>query len=147
MLNDRFTYDAPVEISIKPSNLRPFGTGQITIVGKNFGSSLNVRRDVAIGATSCTDTVWQSDSQVVCLGPKRGTGAYRDVRVRIGGSFLSNTGRTNENPKGLSEAFSYDSPIITAVLPTNGPPVGYTTEMTIFGKNFGFGPAEVSVKT
>ncbi len=117
--------------------------GQITLVGKNFGTTNAIRRDVAIGETPCTDTLWQSDSQVVCLGPKRGTGAYRDVRVRVGGLFRLETGRPNEAKRGLSEAFSYDSPVITAVMPSNGPPAGYTTDMTIMGQNFGFGPLEV----
>ncbi len=79
------------------------------------------------------------------MGPKRGTGAYRDVKVYIGGTFAGGGGRRNDNVRGLSEAFSYDSPVITSVRPTNGAPTGYMYDMTIFGKNFGFGPETVSI--
>lgn len=144
-----FTYDAPLEASIFPTNGPPAGLGAITVVGQNFGTTFDVTRDILVGNTGCSSVEWQSDSSIRCLGLRRGTGAFKNIRVNIGGKFdgISTSGRTNENINGLVWAFSYDRPTISAVSPANGPPRGYVTDMTIYGQNFGFGPEFVSFFT
>lgn len=114
----------------------------MTIVGKNFGARDTTRRSVAVGETACDKVQWFSDTQIACLGLKRGTGSFHNVRVNIEGDFKGGAplgGRVNPSG-GLTSVFSYDRPRIDSILPNNGPTVGYVTAMTIFGRNFGMGP-------
>jgi len=120
----------------------------MTIIGKNFGNRDTITRGVQVGESSCTTVQWFSDSQIACRGLQRGTGSIRTVKVNIGGEFIQGEqigGRVNPSG-GLTEAFSYDRPVITSIFPANGPAKGFETAMTIFGANFGMGPAEAPLE-
>ena len=60
----RFSYDAPVETSIRPANSPLTGNMTLTLFGSNFGAS-NSEMQIILGETSCTSAVWVSDSQVL----------------------------------------------------------------------------------
>jgi len=135
-----FSYDSPMESAILPVNAPLSGTVAITVRGQNFGTENIYNPMIQVGDTTCARVQWISDSEMVCNSLSRGLGGELDVRVALDTASTFNTGRANADPRGLSKAMSYDRPAITAIKPTNGPPRGYFSAITIFGKNFGMGP-------
>lgn len=130
-LFNHFSYDAPSETGIAPSNSPLLGNVSITVYGSNFGS-FGPRVQINIGESRCTSAIWNSDSQVVCSKVIQGTGSLLNTKVRI-------ESRPSESPQGISRVFSYNRPEVLGIYPGNGPPSGYSV-ITLLGKNFGFGP-------
>ena len=130
-LLNHFSYDAPAETRISPANSGLSGNVSVTVYGSNFGS-LKPAIALQVGESFCTSAIWSSDSQVVCSKVIPGTGALRDVKVRV-------QGRPSESPTGISRVFSYNRPEITGIHPGNAPPRGFSV-ITILGVNFGLGP-------
>ncbi|EKX54973.1 hypothetical protein GUITHDRAFT_99619 [Guillardia theta CCMP2712] len=132
--NNFFSYQAPNVTSISPANSPTAGSLQISILGSNFGSSSQPDQNIVIGKTSCTLTLWKSDSSMTCVTP-RGTRSGLDVSVRSGG--LVGT---------FTAGFSFDRPVIESVFPGVTATAGGQS-ITVIGKNFGiFGSSQVTVK-
>ena len=77
------------------------GGAQIKIIGKNFGSSDSISREVLIGSVPCQSTNPIGDTSILCNIPEF-VGYELDVVVRIDGQ--SGTG---------SKLFSYAPPVVT----------------------------------
>jgi len=128
-----FTFDSPVITRGGPVN-GPATAGTVTLYGKNFAVA-DYSGDARFGGTGCEVTKWTSNSLVSCKYPS-GTGEAKSVSfsmaLRVGTS---------------TEVFTYDSPSITDVVGTNGPPSHSSgATVTVLGKNFGTSDYTVTAK-
>jgi hypothetical protein len=159
-----FSYDAPVVTHVNLPNAPTAGGAALTIHGLNLGSanpyagfenlaslfpSNSTRAYIensgfdGVGGQytaptykACTTTTFVSTSQVVCTTPS-GSGAARGVQVVVEGTTLVNLGVSSVATAGnLTGMFSYDDPVLTQMVPSNGPVASGAT-LTMFGKNFG----------
>jgi hypothetical protein len=154
-----FTYDAPVVTMFSPANGAVMGS-VITLLGSNFGVkpaqgslSTSTKPAVSVGAVPCTSTDWISDSQITCALPS-GYGAAKAVAVTVSQTYipplaLMATMRADQlQQRAAAEfertvhtamykgAFSYDIPVMTRLMPSNGPVFGGAS-ITAMGFNFG----------
>ena len=113
----RVKYPSPVILFINPGNGPAKGETEITITGMNFFVGLT---EVYFGSV-LVPAISMTDTQIKVLTPA-GSGT---VQV-----FVTSAGGTSN-----SLSFSYHSPSISALFPTNGPTAG-GTEVTITGINF-----------
>ena len=123
-------YDEPVVTGVNPNHGPTGGGSKITVLGKNFGVQ-DSRPTVSIGHTPCTLTVWQSDSSIVCTVPA-GQGRDHLIEATIIGAH------SKEN---ALVRFSFDSPVVSALSPSNIPPTD-AIALTLYGEAFG-GPDSV----
>jgi hypothetical protein len=123
-------YDEPVVTGVSPNHGPTGGGSKITVLGKNFGVQ-DSRPTVSVGHTPCTLTVWQSDSSIVCTVPA-GQGHDHLIEATIIGAH------SKEN---ALVRFSFDSPVVSAVSPSNIPPTD-AIALTLYGEAFG-GPDSV----
>ncbi len=144
---ETFTYLRPFITNLAPPHTPTSGTSAptVTVVGQNFGSSCaNVSGGdpagtcdfaITIGASRCSKVLWWSDSSLACSVPP-GVGAGLQVAVEAGGQ--TSTGGNN--------AFSYDAPVVTSLMPFTAPSQDPGLPITVFGRNFGTLPgAQVGV--
>jgi len=128
-----FGFDAPIASSIAMTNGPVLGATLISVTGRNLGvldSSLSAK----LAATVCTSPVWTSDSASICV-VSRGTGARLDVSVTVA-----------QQVGTLTEAFTYNHPVIFSVFPVSSPTTAQT-RMFVGGVNFGgFNAAPVSIR-
>jgi hypothetical protein len=122
-----FTYDAPVLSYATLANGPTAGGSISTIVGMNFGYTLD-GDDVftaKVGTQSCSRTDFVTATSAACTVPA--SVGYANVVMNLGvlGQFGSQ-----------SNAFTYDSPKITAISPSNGPAAG-GAQLIFAGSNFG----------
>jgi hypothetical protein len=146
-----FTYDAAIVSGILPSNGAVSGS-TITLLGSNFGvkpkssaGSSIADPIVSVGGVSCESSAWVSNSHITCTVPA-GFGSGKTVEVSVAQTFDSNgpkgaekaaaTLARTEHAAVYKSAFSYDIPVITRMLPSNGPVQGGAT-ITVMGFNFG----------
>lgn len=91
----------------------------------------------------CITTSFISTTEIVCTTPS-GSGAGRGVQVQVEGAQVLHKGKVSTWLAGeLKGQFSYDSPILTHLVPSNAPIASGAT-LTMFGTNFGLsmsGPA------
>ena len=124
--NLQFTYDAPVVTHVDPGNGPTIGGNFITIRGNNFGKSSEIGLvSASIGNTACTTVAAVTDHVAVKCQSSGGYGIALPVRVTVA-SQLSN----------VNLVFSYDIPVITAVVPNVAGTIA-STAVTILGRNFG----------
>jgi len=115
-------YTEPVITSITPANGPTNGGYDVTIVGSNFGDS-GLAVLVSSPTTNCVASSY-TNTRIIC---ELAAGAGKNLVVRVtAGSQNSATGPT----------FSYDSALVTSILPLNGPTAG-GTQIAISGSNFG----------
>jgi hypothetical protein len=108
---------------LSPTHATPKGGQVLTIHGSNFGLG-KAKLSATVGNKPCSHAKWHSDSLVTCRVP-RGLGVNLTVSVFIGGI------------EGvLAGSFSYDRPVITKLIPAEGPATG--GEITVRGANFGW---------
>jgi hypothetical protein len=118
---DGYTYGALAITSIVP-DVGPTGGGQaVTINGTNFGAVANTT--VTFGGSPGTVTAVTSTAITVTT-PARSAGVVDVVVTTAGGTVTKNDG------------YTYGSPVITGVLPNEGPIAGGQT-VTITGTRFG----------
>jgi hypothetical protein len=134
-LSNSFTYDLPVVTNIESTNGPASGQFEITIQGKNFGASADLKVQASIlsqmGGGLCFLTTWTSDSQLTCNTP---VGVGGDASVKV--NFES----APEAFGTLSLAYTFDSPVVlfNDVPPfTLNVPAGKSAVITIQGENFG----------
>jgi len=159
-----FTYDGPVLTHLSRANGPTSGTTMLTINGINLGapspyagqSSTSaslypknttrayVENDLfdSLGSYTgsqfkqCESTAFVSSSQIVCTTPL-GSGAARSVRVEVEGVTVQYNGVTSNYSVGVTlQGFSYDGPVLTLMIPANGP-ITSGASLTLVGKNFG----------
>jgi hypothetical protein len=123
-------YDEPVVTGVNPNHGPTGGGSKITVLGKNFGVQ-DSRPTVSVGHTPCALTVWQSDSSILCTVPA-GEGHDHLIEATIIGAH------SKEN---ALVRFSFDSPVVSAVSPSNIPPTD-AIALTLYGQAFG-GPDSV----
>lgn len=109
---------APTVTAINPTSLNTAG-GALTITGTNFGLTSTVR----VGTQACAVTSRTHEQLICTVAP--GAGAGLTVTV---------TCVAQSNSAGPT--FSYNSPTLTSITPSNGPTAGATT-VTLAGTNFG----------
>jgi len=119
----QYSFDAPVITTSFMVN-GPFAGGVVvTIHGTNFGAR-DLSSTAQVGQTYCASTVYVTNTAVSCTGPA-GYGKALPVRAIYG------------NVVGTAlAAFTYNSPVPTAVLQSNMAQSGGET-VTIWGTNFG----------
>jgi hypothetical protein len=127
-----FTYDAPaVTLAAGATNMPNSAGVSITLSGINFGAT-DSNPKAGVGGTSCQISAWIAATSVSCL-PSGGVGASLAASVEVYG--LGGT---------VSKVFSYDSPVVTALVLNNGPVTAGST-VTIAGQNFGTSAAQIAI--
>jgi hypothetical protein len=117
-------YDKPDITAFSPVNVPATGMSTITIAGDRFSRGLS---QASVGATSCVDTLWSSDSLLRCITPASSSLAM-PLTVRVG-----------DSQDTAPFAISFDAPIVTAVtqrasdLRVRSPGL----LLTVYGSNFG----------
>jgi hypothetical protein len=126
-----FTFDAPVVTSAARLNLPSTGGETVTVQGVNFGLS-DYSATVGVGKTACMTSAWSSLTSVNCGSPPGGGAGYgiAVTVVDVAGS--------------LSNAFSFDSPVLSSVIGSNGP-VSHGAVLTLHGAGFGLADNTPSV--
>eukprot|EP00961_Rhodomonas_salina_P175842 2370678-Rhodomonas_salina.1 len=117
------SYDRPTVSGILPRSGPTTGSGKMYLEGQNFGH-LGAAITVYIGNTECSSPEFLSNSLLSCIWTQ-GVGANLDARVQVE-SLVG----------GLTHAFSYYSPFVSAVRVLQGPASGGGI-LTIFGSQFG----------
>jgi hypothetical protein len=125
--------DVPSASSITSTNCPVLGALFISIFGRNIGT-LDSSLSIKLAASACTSPARISDSAALCF-VGRGTGANINVSVKVA-----------ERAGTLSQAFTYNHPLIFSVFPVSSPTTAQT-RMFVGGVNFGgFNAAPVSVR-
>jgi len=116
-----FTYDQGVVTVLAPRNGPTDGGALLTLSGTNFGAA--PAASVRVGTTVCASNLWVTATSIVCTASFGvGTALNANIELDVIGTF--------------SQAFSYDSPAVTSVMPANAPLSGGAS-LTLTGKNFG----------
>lgn len=163
VLDRSWTFDAPILEAILQPNGPTSGGAALSIIGRNFGWKYtdsagliykSSETPAALVSTSsetikCSTTTWISDSSVACITPP-GVGQVNSVSVDTGCRYAScaDISRQAINAGTIQSAFTYDGPVVTAVVPygldqegkpttiANGP-TGGGAVVTLLGTNFG----------
>jgi hypothetical protein len=98
------SYDAPIS-SFSPANIPSFGKTSVSIFGSSFGIA-DYSSASRLGGTPAEAVFWVSDSAVVC----RASAGLRPTR-----SGSVTVGRAVDS---MTEAMSYDAPIISSAMVT-----------------------------
>jgi len=119
----------PVLSSTSPTNGRTLVSGlrNMTVFGSDFGSADN-SPSVSMGGVVCTSSEWISDSSMVCRLQFVGFHP-QDVSLRV-------SGYEGDGDVTLNDAFTFDAPLVTSLLVSNGPSAG-GSHITVQGYNFG----------
>lgn len=129
-----FSYDGPIITHLTAFNGPTTGGFPVTVLGLNFGPTAPYTGAYSIGAGAgvsvrkCLpekDNAWLSSTTVVCASGPPTSGSSMRFHVDVDGQV--GTG---------APVFSYDSPIVTVVSPSNGPTTGGAM-LTVRGTNFG----------
>ena len=124
-----FSYDAPIITGVTPLTAITDGGTIITITGTSFGSS----GTLLIGTVPCDQagpgTSW-GHTQVLCQ-LRAGQGTNYPISIIV-------SGQTNTVANQNAYVFSYLPPVVSTLLPSNGPTVGGISHViTMYGANFG----------
>jgi hypothetical protein len=122
-LNLGFSYDPPAISFSAHVNGATSGGVSVTIHGSNFAAE-DASATARIGSTACRTTSWTTLTSVMCSVPLGAGGARRAV-VDVDGQAGTR-----------SLAFSYDSPVVAAVVQKNAPTASGAV-LTVTGTNFG----------
>ena len=156
-----FSYNAPAVSVVAPANgpsrartvltvIEGFGEVAapwvLTLTGANF-HVINPSPSVRVGQTSCSSSLWSSDSSILCT---LSSGfSYGKEGTENGGQFvLVSFAGPNTTTTSVTRAFTYDAPSITAILPptTNSSQEGKFA-FTVLGSSFGaWAPASSSME-
>lgn len=118
-----FSYASPTITSVSPLTGVTSGGTSITITGTSFDTS-GTGSAVTLDGNTCAVTSW-SHTQIICTTPP-GYGASRTIRVTARtGKFATNS------------LFSYATPSLSTVTPSQIPTDTSTTTITLAGANFG----------
>jgi len=112
-LSQVFTFDAPV-LNPFVSNSPQSGHVRISMIGINFGA-YDMSSVAKVGGSICYETLWQSDTLIVCTVPKTGA-TPGGAGVEIASKDLVLTLPSHELV--LTNAVSFDP--MSAMLPTSG---------------------------
>jgi hypothetical protein len=121
-LTGAFTFDSPVITKGHPTNGPALAT-TLTAYGLNFAKA-DYSAKTRLGGSAVGTTAWTSDSAVASFAHS-GVGGLHDVVFTIATQLNS-----------LERVFTFDDPVITTVLGTNGMATG-GTDISIYGMNFG----------
>jgi hypothetical protein len=132
------TYDTPVLTAFMAPNAPPSASSTISLLGFNFGNYVAEPVVAAVGGTSCTTSVWISQTHVNCAVPV-GLDYAKEIQLTV---TACPTGKldcpTPQKVFGKSlKSFSYDSPVVTHYFPSNALPRDGKAIITISGTNFG----------
>jgi len=120
--NQLFSYSKPLVQSFTPDHAPPSGGSVLSITGKHFGLT-DSDPTVYVGGTACKQSLWVSDTSVMCRLPER-TGFNLSVEVEVDGQVSDPVAR-----------FDFSPPVVEAVLPSLAPAAG-GYEVEIRGRNF-----------
>jgi hypothetical protein len=122
-----YSVDAPVLSSAAGSMLAnggAVGGTTVTVSGLNFGSDAGRKAFVQVGASACMNTLWVSDTALLCGSPA-GLGLNQPI------AFVVQT----DQPAVFQAAprFSYDAPSVTHAIKQEQA----VSSLTLYGRNFG----------
>jgi hypothetical protein len=120
------TFDPPVLTWHWAYNGPTSGGVSITMFGLQFGTS-DVTPTVSVGHSVCLTSSWTSRSSVLCLAAS-GVGGSQSLTAQLIQSISGTSGAK----------FSYSSPVVTHISPTQGGSIGGTI-IYIDGLSFGAG--------
>jgi hypothetical protein len=102
------------------------GSRSVTVKGIGFGSvnRSSYTLGVRLGDSACEATEWVSSTAVRCASA---SGVFATRRVLL---------TSGQEPSTLTEAYSYERPMLSEILPANAAATGRMT-ITCFGSNFG----------
>ncbi len=122
-----FSYLGPTLASIAPLSGPTSGGATLTLTGSNFGPA---GAAVTVGGVSCPLTS-QTHTELLCTLPA-GAGASQAVQVTVAGQASG------------TRTFSYNAPLLSSLMPSNGPTAGGAV-LTLTGTNFGAAGATVTI--
>eukprot|EP00960_Hanusia_phi_P054193 762567-Hanusia_phi.AAC.1 len=125
-----FSYMGPTLVGIARQNGPATGGVQVTLQGKNFGSSESSPKGRA--GTAAEGTIWTSDTQVI-LQPSSALFPKATFSMTVARSVNTD-----------ARIFSIDVPYLTDISPSNSP-VLYRPSLDIAGQNFGTSDYSLSV--
>ena len=99
------------------------GSGSVTVQGAGVGL-VGMTAMVRAGQTGCEGTEWESDTSVRCLA-EHGQRGTRRIFVTAGVQVIT-----------FTESFSFDSPSLSLMFPTNNPTTGKISA-TVRGSSIG----------
>ena len=121
-----YTYDTPQVSSKRVGNEILLGNSILTVIGNGFGTTSRTLRAFS-QSSSCEASDWISDSTILCGQ----SNAFAKGSGSIGLTALGSVAT-------LSEALSYDSPMVSSVQKTNIAAPLQARILTISGFNFAY---------
>ena len=125
-VSETISYDSAMVDHVVAFEEAATGSKIVTLLGIGFGavnaSGYSVR--VRLGQSASEASVWVSGTTVVCASAS-GSGATRRVLLTSG-----------QEPATVSEAYSYERPMLSDIIPGNAAATGRMT-VTCIGSNFG----------
>jgi hypothetical protein len=109
----------------------------MTVIGNNF-HVINPSPAVRVGLTTCTSSLWSSDSSILCTLASGYSYGFEGLADTGGQSVVVSFDGPNSTSTSLTIAFTYDAPVVTGLLPpvTNASQAGRFA-MTVLGQAFG----------
>ncbi len=117
-----FSFDSPLTSLLLPMNAPTLGANEV-VFGFNFGMC-NISPNVKIGKSLIQSAAFLSDSSI---SGKSSPGSSASLSVFVSVSDQSSL---------ASRAFSYDSPVLRAIVP-NSVPTSSLVSVSLIGSNFG----------
>ena len=111
---------------VNPTNAPNDGSATITVYGTQLGPVQQFWR-LRVGGTACSGHTWLSETSVSATLPPSGVQDNPRVVMTLQTMSL----------KTLSEAWTYDSHIVSAVTPQTAAPDALGSVMTVLGQGFG----------
>ena len=135
-----FSYSAPVLGSFgkltDPMSASIGGDKVITILGYNFGYTIQSIKAIKVGESTCHDGAWISDSSMKCTLAPAGV---RPVSDSTTGLIITAKFSNRDDSQASTQRFSYLPPMVSQLMPSAVPTKGMQTseKVTILGKSFG----------
>ena len=135
------SYDNPTVSGVTPANSATSGGSTISVFGSGFGTFdyalSNHTVGAAVNGNAGSMSGYHSDSSIVVVSPT-GVGKSLTTSVTVTGNCHSAEDCQRPTSGIMTQAFSYDLPVVTDILPRNSPTKGGAT-VTVYGFNLGDG--------
>jgi len=134
------SFDAPSVSSLSKSKDQALlttlreGVRVFDLMGTNFDRA-DMSGVVRLGDTRCLSTIWTSDTSINCR-----------IKSFVNMMLLDISYEVAHHQAKLSGVFSIDRPALSSIFRGNIPPAVQTTEMQVFGKNFGANRQTFSIR-
>ena len=120
-----FSFDSPVVTGVHPANVPNSAGGVLSVTGTNFGS-LDFSASARLGERPCESTVWRTITTILCTH-----GQPTDLSLEHAAVTINRVAAT------LARAFTFDSPVLSHVLPMRNIAASGGGYVTVSGLGFG----------